>query len=89
MSFIATLHRVQRLAHSKGIAFTEEMRGSGLNSHLQGRGLRGAGKTASMYQTVERRGKYYNLNDIRGAGLASAFINQPIGCKYIRVPDLD
>jgi hypothetical protein len=42
-----------------------------------------------MYQCVERRSKYFNLYDIRGTGLASAFIYQPIGSKYIRVPDLD
>lgn len=42
-----------------------------------------------MYQNVERRRKYYNLNDIRGTGLASAFIYQPLGLKYIRISDLD
>jgi len=52
--------------------------------------LKGAGHATkpSQYQNVERRGKYYNLNDIRGTGLASAYIYQPIGSKYIRIPDL-
>jgi hypothetical protein len=29
------------------------------------------------------------LNDIKGTGLASPYIYQPIGSKYIRIPDLD
>lgn len=55
-----------------------ELKGIGVRSgkRLKGRGLRGAGKC-------------YNLNHIQGSGMASAYIYQPIGSKYIRVPDLD
>jgi hypothetical protein len=61
--------------------------GKGLNSHLKGKGLKGAGK--GVYQHVERRTKYYNLNDIQGTGIASAYIYQQLGSKFIRIPDLD
>jgi len=68
--------------------FSKKREGKGLNSHLKGRGLKGAGR--GVYQFgVERRGKYYNLNDIQGKGFASAYIYQKIGSKYIRIPDLD
>lgn len=68
----------------------DERFGLGVKKPLKGRGLKGAGHATkpSQYQNVERRGKYYNLNDIRGTGLASAYIYQPIGSKYIRIPDL-
>jgi hypothetical protein len=65
-----------------------EPMGRGLNKHLKGRGLKGAGRCVYQFG-VERRGKYYNLNDIQGTGLASAYVYQKIGSKYIRIPDLE
>lgn len=64
----------------------KQVRRASKTEPLVGRGLRGAGK---VYQDIERRGKTYNLNDIQGRGLASAHIYQPLGSKYIRIPDLD
>jgi hypothetical protein len=62
--------------------------GRGLNHHVKGRGLKGTGR--GIYQFgVERRGKYYNLHDIQGTGLASAYVYQKIGSKHIRIPNLE
>jgi len=58
----------------------KQTRGKG----VVGRGLRGAG-----YAHIPRKAKYYNLNDIQGTGLASAYIYRKLGSKYIRIPDLD
>jgi hypothetical protein len=84
-----TISGFERILREKGVSIREprpvdEKYGLGIQGKLTGRGLRGAG-----YANIERKSKYYNLNDIKGTGLASAYIYRPIGSKYIRIPDLD
>ncbi|KAG2880284.1 hypothetical protein PC119_g20325 [Phytophthora cactorum] len=54
---------------------------------IKGRGLKGAG--AAPLEGVVRRGRTYNLNEIRGLATPSAYIHRRLGSKYIRIPDLD
>lgn len=70
--------------------------GEQLGGKLRGRGLKGAGKPGrprgsggAPYSSVQRKGKYYNLNDIQNSGLASAYIYKKLGSKFVRIPDLN
>ncbi|KAE8992262.1 hypothetical protein PR002_g20608 [Phytophthora rubi] len=52
----------------------------------RGRGFRGAGQRGrpkgsggAPYSSVQRKGRYYNLNDIQNSGLASAYIYKKLG----------
>jgi len=70
--------------------------GEQLGGRLRGRGLKGAGKPGrprgsggAPYSSVQRKGKYYNLNDIQNSGLASAYIYKKLGSKFVRIPDLN
>jgi hypothetical protein len=70
--------------------------GEQLGGQLRGRGLKGAGKPGrprgsggAPYSSVQRKGKYYNLNDIQNSGLASAYIYKKLGSKFVRIPDLN
>ncbi|GMF41168.1 unnamed protein product [Phytophthora lilii] len=63
---------------------------------LRGRGLKGAGTRGrprgsggDPYTSIQRKGKYYNLNDIQNSGLASAYIYKKLGSKIVRIPDLN
>jgi len=43
-----------------------------------------------VYANIKRGGNgRYNLNDIQGTALASAFIYKQLGSKYIRIPELN
>ncbi|KAE9114970.1 hypothetical protein PF005_g24415 [Phytophthora fragariae] len=62
----------------------------------RGRGFRGAGQRGrpkgsggAPYSSVQRKGRYYNLNDIQNSGLASAYIYKKLGSKFVRIPDLN
>jgi hypothetical protein len=64
----------ERILREKGVSIRgprpiDEKIKLGIRGKLTGRGLRGPG-----YAHIERKSKYYNLNGIKGTGLASAYI---------------